>query len=252
MSKANKKTLLYLGLCLLVSMCSAVATGASQHDIQQLRSLSYSVVDNALVFHNPLGTPYDPSNAQAYQHDLQQLMLKAQSLGLSDVSARAKQLSAVVADLQHLPQNAADSRATIPAYRQWLPQVIEQHAALLTLLDQHYTNATPGSAEQQALHQLSWDLQRLSLHYQITAFPYMSVQVWMLDDSTLNALDATVQQRLSQLPAGDDNLDKLAARYHFVRGYLLKTGENWAPNAVQRYLAGIATALDNAAGKLPL
>lgn len=252
MSKANKNSLLYICLCLLFSIYSPFTLAVSQQDIQQLRSLSYSVIDNVLVFHNPLGEPYDTSNAQVYQHDMQQLMLRAQALGLSDVSERTKQLSSAVADLQNLPQNLADSRATIPAFRQWLPQVIEQHAELVSLLNTHYQAATAGRVQQRDLHHLSWDLQRLSLHYQLTAFPYLAVPTWMLDDNALTAMDTSVQQRLSQLPAGNGNLHKLSARYHFVRGYLLKPGEGWAPSAVQRYLSSISTGLDTAATKLAL
>ncbi len=252
MSQANNKTLLALALCLLFSLTSPFAQAASQQQIQQLRSLSYSVVENALVFHNPAGTPYDANNAQTYQHDLQQLTQQAQNLGLTDISEQAKQLSSAIADLQHLPQTPAASRVAIPGFAQWFPQVLEAHGQLLTLLDQRYHQAQAGSAQQQALHQLSWDLQRLSLHYQLTAFPYLTLQLWMLDDDSLKALDASVEQRLEALPAGDGNLDKLAARYRFVRGYLLKPGEGWAPNAVQRYLWGTANELDNAAGKLTL
>ena len=252
MSKARQHVLVALVACLLLGLASPFSQAASQQQIQQLRSLSYTVVDNILVFHNPLGVPYDIANAQAYQQALQQLMQQAQALGLSDVSAQVQRLNTAVADLQHLPQNAADSRSNIPAFRQWLPQVIEQQGQLLVLLDERYRQANGGNPEQQALHQLSRDLQRLSLHYQLNAFVYLAVPTWMLDETQLSALDASVQQRLAQLPGGDGNLDKLAARYHFVRGYLLKPGEGWAPNAVQRYLASSAAELDSAAARLAL
>jgi len=250
MSKAMKSVLLSLALCLLFGLTGPLARAASQQDIQQLRSLSDSVVENALIFHNPAGTPYDANNSQAYQRDMQALMQQTQRLGLSNISEQAKQLSSAVADLQHLPQTPAASRTNIPGFAQWFPQVLEAHEQLLALLNQHYQQAPAGNSKQQAYHQLSGDLQRLSLHYQLTAFPYLTLPRWMLDDDELKALDASVEQRLSQLPVGAEHLDKLAARYNFVRRYLLNPGEGWAPNAVQRYLASTSLELDKAAARL--
>ncbi|AOE86806.1 hypothetical protein [Pseudomonas sp. TCU-HL1] len=250
----NKKTL-YLRWLLLLSMGSiATAQAASQQDIQQLRTLSYSVIDNVLVYHNPQGRPFDNDNAETYRRDLQKLKQLSAQLGLSKVTAQAEQLEREITGLQNLPQSASDTRENIPPYSLWLPQVIQQHDLISTALAELYAEQPVASQAQRSLHNLSWDIERLSLSYQLSSFTQLVAQTWMLDDQAVAALDDSIRQRFSDLPQQHaeltDTLSKLQGRYHFVRGYVVKPGQTWAPNAVDRYLLGTARELDAAAGEL--
>lgn len=251
----NKKTLYFLrGLLLLWLGGSAPAHAATQQDIQQLSSLSYSVLENVLVYHNPLGVPFDTGNADAYRRDLQQLRQQSALLGLPDIGAQAERLDNAIADLHHLPQTFSDLRKSIPPYSLWLPQVIEQQEQLATTLADLYARQTDASPAQQALHGLGHDISRLSLSYQISAFPHLVAQAWILDDQAVMTLDTSIRQRFETLPQQYPEmaalLNKLRGRYNFVRGYLVTPGQAWAPNAVGRYLMGTVRDLDKAAAAL--
>ncbi|MCY1542872.1 hypothetical protein D9M68_786470 [compost metagenome] len=170
------------------------------------------------------------------------------------MEAQAEQLEQAVAGLKNLPQSTSDTRESIPPYSLWLPQVIEQQDLIATTLAGLYAEQPAASQAQQALHELSWDIEKLSLSYQLSAFSHLVAQTWILDDQTVAALDDSIRQRFSALPqqhAGlTTTLSKLQGRYHFVRGYLVNPGQSWAPNAVERYLIGTARDLDEAAAEL--
>ncbi|MDT4844291.1 hypothetical protein FQZ97_782420 [compost metagenome] len=250
----NKKTLYFRWLLLLSMGSSCAAQAASQQDIQHLRTLSYSVIDNVLVYHNPQGRPFDNENAETYRGDLQRLKLLSEQLGLREVQVQAEQLELAVAGLHNLPQSTTDTRESIPPYSLWIPQVIEQQDLIASTLTALYAEQPATSQAQQELHKLSWDIERLSLSYQLSAFSHLVAQTWILDDQTVAALDDSIRQRFSALPQQHvelaTTLSKLQGRYHFVRGYLVKPGRTWAPNAVDRYLIGTARELDGAAAEL--
>lgn len=255
MSKTKNKRLLLIRLFLLLgTFCSALANAASLQDIQQLRTLSYSVIDNVLVFHNPGGSPYDPDNADAYQHAMQDLLQLSQRLDLPEITAQAQLLSASLEGLRNLPQSATDTRTSVPPYSLWLPQVIEQQNQLAHLLSELYTRQPNTGSIQQQLHSLSWDIERLSLSYQLSAFTYLVAQTWILDEQTIAELDASIQKRLIDIPTHDaglaEPLRKLPSHYHYVRRYLISADDGWNPGAVNRYLWGITYDLDNAAQQL--
>ncbi len=253
MSKTNKNPLcLWLHL-LIGTLCSANAHSTVQQDIQQLRTLSYSTLVNALMYHNPNGTPYDPGTAEAYQTDLQHLLRKTKQLGVPEAIDQTEQLSAAIADLHHLTQSRANIRNVIPPYSLWLPQVIEQQALLNTLLSDLYARQPPTSEQQKTLHELSQDIERLLLSYQISAFPTLVTHTWVLDEQAVATLDASILQRLEQLsahPKLNSPLKKLAVRYQPIRRYLLDPATDWAPSAVARYLLNIARQLDSLAGNI--
>lgn len=247
----------WLSVTTFFALCFAAlstAHAASRQDIQQLRTLSYSVVDNVLLYHNPNGTPYQLNNAEAYQRDLQRLLQLSAQLGLTDVTARAKQLESAITDLKHLPKSAADIRDTLPPYSSWLPQVLEQHSELTSVLAELYARQPATSELQQELHTLSQDIARLSLSYQLDAFINLVAEQWLLDRQTVNEIDASVLERFANLSAHESELsgkmEKLRGRYLFVRGYLLKPGQDWAPSAVERYLLSTARDLDSVAAVL--
>lgn len=246
---ANKNKLLALGAFLLLSL-TLPTHAVSRQDIQQMRTLSYSVINNVLVYHNPNGTPFDPSNAENYQRDLQRLLQLSTQLHLPEINARTMQLEAAIANLRHLPQSTSSTRDKLPPYSSWFPQILDQQSQLNTLLSELYVSQPPANELQQELHSLSQDIQRLSLAYQLESFTYLVSHQWMLDQQTVIELDASVQRRFAELAARDPDLgtalDKLPVRYHFVRGYLLKPG-GWAPSAVERYLMSTTQDLDKAA-----
>lgn len=255
MSKTYNKKLLVLCALLLLSMLqNTLVHAASRQDIQQLRTLSYSVIDNVLVYHNPLGTPFGSGNAEAHARDMQRLLQLSVLLALPEVTAQAKQLDAAIADLRHLPHSASDTRSSLPPYSLWIPQVIEQQSLLSALLSDLYERQPASSDVQQELHGLSQDIQRLSLSYQLEAFPHLVSQLWMLDKQTVVDLDASVGKRFAELSARDTELaaalEKLPGRYQFVRSYLLNPVAPWAPSAVERYLLNTARELDNIAARL--
>lgn len=250
----NKKTL-YFRWLLLFSMGSIeAAQAASQQDIQQLRTLSYSVIENVLVFHNPQGSPFNNDNAETYRRDLQRLKQLSAQLGLPEVTVQTEQLERDIVGLQNLPQSTSDTRESIPPYSLWLPQVIQQQDLIATTLSDLYAEQPAANQAQQALHNLSRDIERLSLSYQISAFPHLVAQTWILDDQTVAALDDSIRQRFSDLPQQHAQLapalSKLQSRYHFVRGYLIEPSQSWVPNAVERYLMSTSKELDRAAAEL--
>lgn len=257
MSKTKNNKLLFVRILLLLgTCCSVLANAASLQDIQQLRTLSYSVINHVLVFHNPGGSPYDPDNADGYQHAMQDLLQLSQRLDLPEVTAQAQLLSTSLEDLRNLPQSVTDTRTSLPSYSLWLPQVIEQQSQLASLLSELYSRQASANANplQQQLHSLSWDIERISLSYQLSAFTYLVAQAWILDEQTTIELDASIQKRLAALPAQDARLaaplQKLPSHYHYVRRYLLNPDAGWKPGAVNRYLLGTALALDIAAQQL--
>lgn len=253
MGKTNMNPLC-LWLCLLIgTICSAQAHSTSRQNIQELRTLGYSVLVNVLIYHNPNGTPYDLDTAQAYQTDLQLLQLKTKQLSLSQAAAQAERLNAVIADLRHLPQSTAEVRETIPPYSRWLPQVIEQQTLLNTLLSNLYDQQPVVSEQQRALHELSRDMERLLLSYQISAFPSLVTHGWVLDTQTLGTLDSSIQRRFADL--SDDSelgaqLKKASLRYQSIRRHLLDPATNWSPSALARHLLMAARQLDSAAGNI--
>lgn len=237
-----------LSLFLLIGMlCSVHAHSASRAEIQELRTLSYSVITNVLVYHNPNGNPYGLDNAEAYQRDLRLLLQSASRLRLSKAVNHTKGLSAAITDLRHLPNSRAEIRDITPPYSLWLPQVIEQQALMNALLSDLYENQATVSERQQKLHQLSWDIERLLLSYQISAFPNLVAQTWILDESSVLALDASIQNRfemLSKDPELTASLGNVLTRYQSIRRNLLDPATNWAPSAVARYLLRVAKELD--------
>ena len=120
----TKLSLHYLLLFCLGSSASGHAS--SRQDIQQLRTLSYSVLENVLVFHNPMGSPFDSSNSDTYRRDLQQLRQSAATLGLVEIATQADQLDAAVADLQP----AAVARRT---HRRAIQRLAQRAQATLTV-----------------------------------------------------------------------------------------------------------------------
>lgn len=253
MGKTNKNPLC-LWLCLFIgTICSAHAHSTSQQDIQELRTLGYSVLVNVLIYHNPNGTPYDLDTAQAYQTDLQLLQLKTKQLSNPQAAAQAERLNAMIADLRHLPQSRAEMREAIPPYSRWLPQVIEQQMQLSTLLSDLYDQQPVISERQRALHELSRDMEQLLLSYQISAFPSLVTHDGVIDAQTLGTLDSNIHQRFAEL--SDDSelgaqLKKAALLYQSVRRHLLDPATNWSPSTVARHLLMAARRLDSAAGNI--
>ncbi|MFN9525610.1 MAG: hypothetical protein ACK563_04185 [Pseudomonadaceae bacterium] len=255
MSQTNNKNTLYFHWLLLLWLgCSTLTHAATQQDIQHLRSLSYSVLENVLIYHNPQGIPFDAGNAEVYQRDLQQLRQQSANLGLPDIVSQAEQLDSAIADLHHLPQSNSEMRGSIPPYSLWLPQVIDQQALLATTLAELYTRYTDASPLQRELHGLSRDISRLSLSYQISAFPHLVAQAWILDEQTVTELDAAIWQRFEQLPRQypetADVLNKLRKRYNFVRRHIATPGQAEVTNAVERYLMSTVRDLDSTAAML--
>lgn len=240
-----------LWLYLLIGVfCSMPAHSASRQEIQQFRTLSYSVINHVLVYHNPNGSPYGLDNAEAYQQDLRLLLQTANQLRLPEAVDQTERLSAAITDLNHLPNSRADIRDITPPYSLWLPQVIEQQALLSARLSELYEQQATISERQRTLHQLSWDIERLLLSYQISAFPNLVAQSWILDERMVVALDASIQKRFDKLSADPeltDSLEKLSTRYQSIRRNLLDPATNWAPSAVARYLLSVARELDSLA-----
>jgi hypothetical protein len=250
MDKTNKNPFCFW-LCLLIGMiCSAQAHSTNQHDIQQIRSLSYSVLVNVLMYYNPNGTPYDLGTAETYQADLQLLLRKTKQLGMPEAAVQAERLSATIADLRHLPQSRADIRDVTPPYSLWLPQVIEQQTLLNALLSDLYERQTATSELQRTLHQMSWDIEQLLLSYQISTFPGLVAQAWILDERTVAALDTSIQTRFEELSANPElasSLGRLSVYYQSIRHNLLDPATNWSPSTVARYLLTAARQLDSLA-----
>ena len=249
----NFRTWICLWTCLFIcTTCSTPAHSATQQDIQELRTLSSSILINILTYHNPNGTPYDLDAAEAYQGDLQRLLHKTQQLGMPDLIIQTERLRVAIEDLRHLPQSKADVRYVIPPYSLWLPQVIEQQALLNTVLSDLYARQASVSERQKTLHELSWKIERLLLSYQISAFPSLVTPDGVLDAQTLTALDASIQQHLTELSDVPElaQLKKIALHYQSIRLHLLNPATDWGPSAIARYLLGAAKQLDDLAGSI--
>lgn len=216
-----------------------------------MRTLGYSVMSNVLVYYNPNGTPYDAGNAEALRRDMAKLREQGKRFALAQVTQQAEQLDVAIANLANLPQSVAEMRSISPAYSRWLLPVIELYWPLETTLTGLHAEQ-PAIADRQAdLHGISHDVERLLLSYQMTAFPNLGADIWLLDDSTVAALDKSITSRLSELsvqgPVQASALQMPVRDYRFVRKFVLDQGAQQAPNAIERYLMRAARALDTEA-----
>ncbi|WP_423357431.1 hypothetical protein [Pseudomonas citronellolis] len=241
-------------LAMLCLLCSVCGHASNRQDIQELRTLSYSVLENVLVYHNPQGSPFDSENATRYQVSLQRLHDHAAKLGRTDILEQTTRLAIAVAGLRNLPQSSTGIRTSIPPYSLWLLPIVEQQQKLVDELGTLYAETPSSSPVQQALNDLSQDVARLSLSYQLAVFPQLMAQIWTLDEAGASALDASIRQRFEtlprQYPEAAGTLEKLQRRYHFVHGHLAVPDKNVAPSAVERYLLSTSNDLDDLASRL--
>lgn len=252
----NKKTWL-ISFCLLVGLAgvASTASAAGRQELQEMRSQSYSLISNVLIYYNPLGTPYDAANTSASEHDLAGLKALALRLSDAEVNERIKNLSNLITDLQHhLPQSRKEIRSVNPGYSRWLPQIIEQQDQLQQRLSQLYAQQPPAGEHQTLLHMLAHDLERLHLSYQVSSFWSLGADLFILNEQTIRALDASILAGLNKLKDADNDLserlEQPSRTYRFARERAMNQYGDWAPNAVGRYLGSTVDELNLVARNL--
>lgn len=248
----NKKSRLpsYLLILILLACARGEALAAlSRQDLQEMRTLATMTTVNVLLYYNLNGMPYESENIEAFSHNLNRLRELPMQAGDASLVYQVHLLDDAVSQLEQLPQSTADVRSVWPAYTRWLPGVIEAHFRLEKLLSERY-DATPEVAQTQSvLHELSHDIGRMLLSYQMASFPNFGGDIWILDERATTALDAGITQRFAELTAQDSTfvqaLKAPLRDYRFVRKRLLNPAGNWAPNAVARYLAQAMRSVDS-------
>ncbi|MDF3842951.1 hypothetical protein P3W55_14665 [Pseudomonas citronellolis] len=235
--------------CLLIG-AQAVQAGLSPVDrnaeVQQIRSLSYSVVVNALLYYNQNGSPYEQDNARVGKQSLERLLELTGRDFPGPVHSCAEQLAQAVQELRHLPQSAAEVRSVSVPYSPWLPHVVELQARLDGLLSQRPDTANQASS----MRAVSHDIERLLLSYEIASFANLGADIWILDDRTMAQLDASIVERLTGLSSQYPDLVSVQRDYQFVRRDLLNPTGHWTPTGVNRYLARAVSALNSRAESL--
>lgn len=209
-----------------------------------MRSLSYTLINNTLVYYNPSGVPYDDPDSRESKSELARMESLAEQLADPEVNSQLKALSAALASLQYeLPQTRQKIRLVNPGYSRHLPQIIDQQDQMRKRLTQLYIQQPPTRESQLHLNKLANDVERLLLSYQISAFPALGADLFILDDESVRALDNSIItgfEALKELDSGlAKRLDQPHQAYLFVRERILNQSGNWAPNAVGRYLVSV-------------
>lgn len=220
-----------------------------------MRSLSYSLINHMLIYYNPLGKPYDAGLAQAINSDLARLEGLARLVADPQLNEQLSRLSTMLDELEHqLPQSRKQIRDVNPGYSRWLPQIIEQQDQLQQRLSQLYAQRPPAGEHQTLLHMLAHDLERLHLSYQVSSFWSLGADLFILNEQTIRALDASILAGLNKLKDADSDLSERLERpsrtYQFVRERALNQHGDWAPNAVGRYLGSTVDELNLVARNL--
>lgn len=238
------RALVLVALGLLVQ--TTALSAPQEQELVQLRSLGYSLMSNLLVYYNIDGTPYDPDNEAAYKRDLdlmQRISVKVSQVEAGEHVARLTQLIKAV---HNLPQSLSEARSVDSPYPRWLMPVVEEFFSLETWLSGRIDSAHGSEA---GLYQLRHDIERLGLSYQLAAFHNLGADVWILDDASVMALDASIQKRLQALSASQEDRDKLTRDYLFVRTQILNPGGRRMPNGVARYMERITTRIGELAAQ---
>src|SRR5690606_38074561 len=110
---------------------------------------------------------------------LRELSGQVRDVALDEQVAR---FGEAVIELDQLPQSTANVRSVSPAYTRWLPGLVEAHYGLDKLLSERYAAAPEEAPVQGALQQLSHDVGRMLLSYQMASFPNFGGDLWILDD----------------------------------------------------------------------
>lgn len=236
---------------LFVSVFCLVVTSPVQADqgindrllIHEMRSLASSICANVLVFYNQNGSPFVEQNRQSYQQSLVKLEGLSSQLNRPIITEHVRTLVASVDDTSELPQSGAALRATAPGFALWLLPVVESHYQLQSDLDALY-KATEPNADGKAdvgLHTLSQRLSELMVGYQVAAFSRLGAEQWVMAEEAVNEHDQEVLTLFERLTGDHPDISPALERSHryytFTRPLLLNQTGNWAPNAVERFLA---------------
>lgn len=235
--------------CLLIGVQSVQAGSAfadRNAEVQEIRSLGYSVVINALLYYNLNGSPYQQDNSRDGEQSLERLLALTGGDFSGPVHSCAEQLALAVQELRHLPQSAAEVRSVSLPYAPWLPRVVELQAQLDDLLNQQLETANQAAT----LRAVSHDIERLLLSYEIASFSNLGADLWILDDRTMAQLDASIVERLAGLSSQFPDLVAVQRDYQFVRRDLLSPNGRWTPTGVNRYLARATSTLNSRAASL--
>lgn len=225
---------------------AGISPGGIDAEVQQVRSLSYAVVVNALLYYNQNGSPYEQENAKLMRQSLDRLLDLTRQDFPDPVRSCAEQLAQAVQALSHLPQSAAEVRSVSAPYAPWLPRVIELQAQLDSMLSQRLS----ATGQRAALRKVSHDIERLLLSYEIASFANLGADIWILDDGASVELDASIVERMVGLVSQFPELVAAQRDYLFVRRDVLQPNGRWTPTGVNRYLARAAAALNNRAERL--
>ncbi len=221
--------------------------------IQDMRSLGFLICANTLVYFNQNGNPYDPRNKKSYQQGMARLQDLADNTKFPDVSAELERLRSNLDNTESLPQTIAELRATEPSYTRVLLPVIESHAQLQMLLDQHYAESKVVEVDEVVgkLNALGRDIGQLLVGYQIASFSRLGAEMWVVSEEQIQERDKKVVEAFNQLGADYPYLVKSIKRsesqYFFVRAMLLNQGGKWAPSGVERFMGLAMVELDNIA-----
>ena len=235
---------------LFVSVFCLVVTSPVQADqgsndrllIHEMRSLASSICTNVLVFYNQNGNPFVEQNRQSYQQSLVKLEVLSSQLNRPIITEHVRRLVASVDDTSELPQSGAALRATAPGFTLWLLPVVESHYQLQSELDALYKATEPNAGgKAEVVHTLSQRLTELMVGYQVAAFSRLGAEQWVMAEEAVNEHDQEVLALFERLTVDHPDISPALERSHryytFTRRLLLNQTGNWAPNAVERFVA---------------
>ncbi len=235
---------------LLVSSLAGAAAPSQQY--QQLRSQATLLAVNALIYYDaqPDVRP-DRRHLTALQAAQQRLDALALQLNLpGDIGDSLASLDAWLEKLQAL------SREDAPRYPQLLIGLLDTR----TQLDQQAAAAYQKEedllpAATRLLNRQSLDIASLLLHAQARSARVIGDHSLAFAEAEFIARDQAIKQgfdELSQLlPEQASALHKQRLAYRFVRKRLLDRDPGQVIGGLERYLAGIVTALDTLAAANP-
>ncbi|MDA7086332.1 hypothetical protein PH586_08065 [Pseudomonas sp. SA3-5] len=248
----NKKSRLLSYLLILVLLACArgeALAALSRQELQEMRTLATMTTVSVLLYYNLNGMPYEAENLESFSHNLDRLRELSMQAGDASLVDQVRLLDDAASQLKQLPQSTADVRSVWPAYTRWLPGVIEAHFRLEKSLSERYDSAPEVAQTQSRLHGLSHDIGRMLLSYQMASFPNFGGDIWILNERGLSELDADIERCFTELSEQDSTFMqalKVPLRdYRFVRKRVLNPVGNWAPNAVERYLAQAMRSVDS-------